>query len=281
MSEKHIVRQATPGDVSKIASFLSGARYIHQHLDWRTPLDWVGSQPYVLLEESERIIGLLSYPEDPPGISWIRCFAAAAGSPPSKVWEELFPETLKQQQTQKTVICSLGLQNWFASLLLSNNFTHFQDIVVLIWDRKVIKPRPLPAGFEIRRMTPGDVDAVAEVDRRSFEALWVNSADTLRRALQQSDLAEVLEYQGAIVGYQICTANMFSAHLARLAVLPDFQRHGLGSNLVNSIYEHYRQKNIDQVTVNTQRNNFSSLTLYRKMGFEVTDEHYPILVYNR
>jgi ribosomal protein S18 acetylase RimI-like enzyme len=281
MSEQRTIRQAVPADLAKIASFLSGARYVHQHLDWRTPVDWIGSQPYVLLEESERITGLLSYPEDPPGISWIRCFATATGSSPSIVWEQLFSETLKLQQTQKTVICALGLQEWFASLLLEHNFTHFQDIVVLLWDRKGYKPRPLPAGFTTRRMTASDVEAVAVVDQNSFEALWVNSAETLRLALQQSDLAEVLEYEGAIVGYQICTANLFSAHLARLAVLPDFQRHGLGSNLVSSIFEHYRQKNIDQVTVNTQRNNVSSLTLYRKMGFEITDEHYPILVYNR
>lgn len=281
MTVNRIIRPAVQSDIPAITSFLASARYIHRHLDWRSPLDWIGHQPYTVMLESERIIGLLAYPEDPPGVSWIRCFASAAGALPSKIWGELFAETLKQEETQRTVICGVGLQEWFASLLLANNFSHFQDIIVLLWNRKLTPVRPLEAGFELRPMIESDIDAVAEVDQKAFEALWINSADTLRLAFQQCDFAEVLEYRGDVVGYQISTANQFSAHLARLAVHPDYQRHGLGFNLVNSIFRHYQEKNINQVTVNTQRNNYSSLTLYKKLGFEITQEHYPILVYNR
>ena len=281
MTDNRIIRPAVLSDIPDVSSFLTSARYIHRHLDWRTPLDWIGHQPFTIMQESQRIVGLLAYPEDPPGVSWIRCFATAPGVLPSKIWGNLFEETLKMEETQKAVICALGLQEWFASLLLANNFIHFQDIVVLLWNRKLNPVPPLAAGFVIRPMVEGDVEDVASVDQKAFEALWVNSAETLRLAFQQADFSEVLECQGEIVGYQISTSNQFSAHLARLAVHPDFQRHGLGSNLVNSIFQHYLEKNIRQVTVNTQRNNYSSLTLYKKMGFEVTHEHYPILVYNR
>ena len=281
MSENHTIRPAAKSDIPAIASFLASARYIHRHLDWRSTIEWVGNQPFCLLEESNRIVGLLAFPQDPPGISWIRCYACAPLFSPTKIWGELFAESLKMDETQKAVICAVGLQEWFSTLLTLNNFSHFQDIIVLAWNRKLPQLRPLPPLFELRPMLEADIEEVAKVDQKSFEALWVNSAETLHLAFQQSEFAEVIEHNGEIVGYQMSTANQFSAHLARLAVHPDFQRHGIGYSLVNSMFLYFRKQNIMQITVNTQQTNSSSLTLYRDLGFEVTGEHYPILVYNR
>jgi len=281
MSDNRVIRQAVPSDIPAILSFLATARYIHRHLDWRTTTDWVGFHPFTLLEESNRLTSLLTLPQDPAGIAWIRCFAVAPMASLSKSWVELFAASLLAEDAQRPIICSIGLQDWFTRLLLANHFTHFQDIIILEWNHTIPAPRTLLPSFELRSMIEEDIQEVAGVDQKAFEALWVNSAETLRLAYRQSDFAEVIEYQGKIVGYQISTANQFSAHLARLAVHPDFQKHGLGFALVNSIFQHYTEMNIFQITVNTQQNNHSSLTLYQKMGFEVTGEHYPILVYNR
>ena len=281
MSDTHSIRPAESADIPSISSFLSSARYVHRHLDWRSTIDWVGTQPFCLLEDSKRITGLLAYPQDPPGVSWIRCYACAPMTSPSRAWADLFAESLKCQETEKTIICAVGLQEWFSNLLTSHNFSHFQDIVVLIWDRKMPPAHPLSPLFELRPMMEDDIDAVAAVDQKAFEALWVNSPETIRLAYRQSAFTEVAEYRGEIVGYQLSTANQFSAHLARLAVHPDYQRHLVGYNLVLSMFQHYLKQNVLQVTVNTQQNNYSSLTLYQKLGFEITGEHYPILVYNR
>ncbi len=281
MSERHTIRTAERADIPAISSFLASARYVHRHLDWRTTIDWVGTQPFCLAEDSNRLVGLLAYPPDPPGISWIRCFACAPLSSPSKLWTALFAESLKCDEAQKAVICAVGLQEWFSELLTSHNFSHFQDIIVLTWNRKMPQNQPLPPLFDIRPMLESDIEEVTKVDQGSFEALWVNSAETIRLAYRQSTFAEVAEYAGQIVGYQLSTSNQWSAHLARLAVLPDYQRHGVGYSLVYSLFQHFQKKEIAQITVNTQHNNHSSLTLYSKLGFEITGEHYPILVYNR
>lgn len=281
MSENRIIRQAVPSDIPAILSLLATARYVHRHLDWRTTTDWVGFHPFTLKEESEHLTSLLSLPQDPPGIAWIRCFAVAPTASLSKAWMELFSASLQAEDAQLPIICSTGLQDWFTRLLLANHFTHFQDIIILEWNHTIPPARTLTPSFELRPMVAEDIQEVAGVDQKAFDALWVNSAETLLLAYRQSDFSEVIEYQGKIVAYQISTANQFSAHLARLAVHPDFQKHGLGYALVGSIFTHYKQKNIFQITVNTQQNNHSSLTLYQKMGFEITGEHYPILVYNR
>ncbi len=281
MSEFIPIRPAVRSDLPAISSFLASARFIHRHLDWHTVYDWLGYQPFYLSQDANRILSILAYPQDPPGIAWIRCFAIAPLLPLQKIWQEIFLESLKNDESRNAMICAVGLQEWFANLLKANQFTHFQDIIVLAWNRKMPSPRPLTRGFIQRAMLAEDIDEVAEVDRISFEPLWVNSANTLRLAFEQSESTEVIEYQGRIIAYQMSTSNHFSAHLARLAVLPDFQRNNIGFNLVYSMIRQYAARGITQITVNTQHNNQSSLALYDKIGFEYTGEHYPILLFNR
>lgn len=281
MSEFIPIRPAVRSDLPALSTFLASARFIHRHLDWHSTFDWLGSQPFYLYQDANRILSILAYPQDPPGIAWIRCFATAPMLSVQRTWQDIFFESLKCDQSKNAMICAVGLQEWFANLLIENQFTHFQDIIVLAWNRKLPPPRPMPRGFTQRAMLPSDLDAVAEVDRLAFEPLWVNSIQTLKLAYEQSENTEIVEYQGKVIAYQMSTSNQFSAHLARLAVLPDYQRNNIGFNLVISMIRHFLQRGIDQITVNTQHNNQSSLTLYDQLGFVNTGEHYPILLFNR
>jgi ribosomal protein S18 acetylase RimI-like enzyme len=69
-------------------------------------------------------------------------------------------------------------------------------------------------------------------------------------------------------------------HLARLAVLPDFQGMGIGSALVQDLLWYFRRRGAQRVTVNTQKDNLASLAVYRKAGFFLTGEEYPVFQYN-
>lgn len=281
MSEFLPIRPAVKSDLPALSAFLASARFIHRHLDWHTTFEWLGSQPFYLYQDANRILSILAYPQDPPGIAWIRCFAVASLLSVQQTWQDLFIESLKCDQAKNAMICAVGLQEWFANLLMNNQFTHFQDIIVLEWNRTLPLPHPMPRGFTQRAILPSDLEAVAEVDRTAFEPLWVNSVSTLQMAYEQSEFTEVVEYKGKIVAYQMSTSNQYSAHLARLAVLPDYQRNNIGFNLVFSMLQYFTKRGITQITVNTQHNNDSSLTLYSQIGFENTGEHYPILLYNR
>ena len=56
------VRPAVPLDREKIADLILFEAHVHRHLDWRTPLEWIGSPPYWVLEEGGRLIGALACP---------------------------------------------------------------------------------------------------------------------------------------------------------------------------------------------------------------------------
>jgi ribosomal protein S18 acetylase RimI-like enzyme len=122
----------------------------------------------------------------------------------------------------------------------------------------------------------GDLPSVHAVDASAFDLIWRNSMDALVQAYKASAYATVIELDSRIVGYQICTATTFNAHLARLAVFPDLQRHSLGYLMVQDLLSYFSQAGLEEVTVNTQHNNQSSLALYQKIGFVLTGESIPV-----
>jgi ribosomal protein S18 acetylase RimI-like enzyme len=280
MSFLYTIRQATKQDQRIVSDLIGLEYYVHRHLDWRTAFDWLTYQPYLLMLREQRLVAALACPADPPGVAWIRLFASTSSLPPSETWGPLFENahTMLQQDNQAKIV-ALALQDWFGKLIEQSGFQHHQNIVVLKWSGKPPEPRTTPVSLIIRPMLQSDLPEVEVVDRLAFEPLWQHTLSSLTLAFQQSAYATVAELNGLTIGYQICTATPFSAHLARLAVRPDLQRNRLGQTIVTDLLWHFKQRNINHITVNTQDNNGASLALYKKIGFLHTGETFPVLIY--
>lgn len=131
----------------------------------------------------------------------------------------------------------------------------------------------------VRPMNYDDLADVETIDRRAFFPLWRNSLPGLKTAFKHASLATVAEMKGQIVGYQISTSSQMNAHLARLAVAPEYQGQGIGFRLVHDVLQQCFRRGMGQVTVNTQSDNRSSVSLYKKLGFETTGEIFPVYEY--
>jgi [ribosomal protein S18]-alanine N-acetyltransferase len=129
-------------------------------------------------------------------------------------------------------------------------------------------------------MKDADLAIVQQVDDNAFEGIWKNSITITAKAYKTSAYATVAEMDGRIIAYQISTANPFSAHLARIAVEPEFHRQGIGRELINDLLHYFTTMGINSITVNTQSDNLSSLALYHKSGFDFNGEKFPVLIYN-
>jgi ribosomal protein S18 acetylase RimI-like enzyme len=278
MRSEFSIRKATKQDYQVLSLFIGGSEYVHRHLDWRASLDWLGCDPYLILKKNEGIQAVLACPPDPPGIAWIRLFAVSLSSiKPSLAWDILFTGGKQILEPDFPItFAALGFQDWLIDLLIENNFSHHQDIVVLEWAGNLPGKLSLPKGMVLRPMVQADLAAVQILDELAFDQLWQNSMDDLTLALSQAAYATVLEVESRIIAYQISTPTSFGAHLARLAVLPDFQRQHIGSMMVRNLQEYFRDKGFATVSVNTQDDNQASLALYQRMGFHLIGESFPV-----
>jgi len=275
------IRPAVPADQHQIADLISFQHQIHRHLDWHNPLEWLGRQPYFVLEKEGTIVAVLACPPDPPSIFWIRLFAFDSNLSGSSTWSLLWSAVQSEIASfADATVAAITTQHWFESILIENGLNSTQNIVMLKWDRGLFNSQPAPKGIVVRPMNIEDLPRVAEVDASAFEPLWQNSLSTLSRAFSQAVCASVAEDDSDVVGYQISTGYRFGTHLARLAVRPAAQKHGIASSLISALMEHVcRDERLSHITVNTQSDNTASLALYKKIGFQLTGEQYPIYVY--
>lgn len=271
------VRAATGADQEAISHLIFFGSHVHRHLDWRPPLDWLGQNPYWVVEEEAGISAALACPPDPASIAWIRLFAFASHLSGRSAWRLLWTEARRElAEGGGATVAAIATQRWLDPILIEDGFALAGQIVLLDWNDG-LRPRARPpSGIDIRLMTAEDLPEVVEVDADAFEALWRNSLEALSRAYRQASYATVAFGPSGMIGYQLSTSSSMGTHLARLAVRPDAQRRGVGAALVGDLIEHLPASAERRITVNTQANNAASLALYNRLGFRRTGERFPV-----
>jgi ribosomal-protein-alanine N-acetyltransferase len=272
------LRKAQHDDRGRLANLLHFETHVHQHLDWRRTLDWLGQQPFMLAENSGRLTAALACPPDPPAVAWLRLFAVSARTMPSEAWKMLWPAAQEMFNSETKQIVAIPLEKWFQELLNSSQFEHVHNVVVLDWqpDYASNDPKGEEAKGNIRPMRIDDLAEVHAVDNASFQPLWQHSLKTIQMAFAHCAHSTVIEFEGKIAAYQISSLSNQGLHLARLAVHPDWQGQHLAQTLVQHLQEEVRQMPTKRLTVNTQDINEPSLALYEKTSFQRTGEKFPV-----
>jgi len=190
---------------------------VHRHLDWRPPVEWLGSHPFWLVEEEQKIHAALAIPPDRETFFGSACLHALQVSTRLRCGMNYSPAVfLIRRWIQKAIIPSLALSDWYTLILRRTGFEIHQSIVGLERDvHAEITGRGSHPELFIRLMEPDDLEQVTSIDQQSFEPIWQNSADQVKESFEQAAIATVAELGDDIVGYQITTINMFTAHLAR------------------------------------------------------------------
>ncbi len=275
-----LVRSAVPDDHQQISNLIFFEPRLHRHLDWRSPLDWLGAPFYWALEDGRQVTAALACPEEVPGIAWLRLFVYAGHWSAEAAWQLLW-QTAQQKIAQAggAQVAAIVMQGWFQRVLGMAGFENRQNIVMLEWQYQPQAWREAE-GVRIRKMVEADLEAVRQVDALAFAPLWQISGETLRRAFRQSLLASVAETEQGIIGYQLSTGSGQRAHLARLAVAPAMQGRGVGRGLVQALFAQLVNNGVYKVSVNTQNDNASSLSLYQRLGFLRTGEQYPVYTFD-
>jgi len=274
-----LVRPVDLNDHQQLSNLIFFETHIHRHLDWRSPLEWLGAPFYWALEEHRNITAALACPAEVTGIAWVRLFVYAGHASPDNVWTLLW-STAKEEIAHHggATVAAIAMQTWFQQILAASGFENRQQIVMLEWQYQPWVARETN-GIHIRKMTEADLPQVVETDNAAFHPLWHNSFDTIQLAFSQAMFATVAENSHGIFGYQISTGHGQRAHLARLAVRPEAQGQGVGRSLLSDLFTKVTRNGIVRLSVNTQSDNATSLSLYKKMGFNRTGEEYPVYTF--
>lgn len=131
-----------------------------------------------------------------------------------------------------------------------------------------------------RPMALADVARVREIDVRSFSLPWSERSYRFELTENQHSVVWVAEVEGSsgpqVVGMIVAWAILDEAHIATIAVDPDYRGRGLGRRLLAVGLRAAYQRGARLSYLEVRRGNLVAQNLYQQFGFYVAGErrHY-------
>ena len=115
--------------------------------------------------------------------------------------------------------------------------------------------------------TEKHLDKITEIEALCFSTPWSRKsfADSMANNNVISLFTATLNNE--VVGY-ICMFHLFEeGELLNIAVSPDYRKRGIAQQLINKMFEIFKQKNVTRITLEVRESNVNAKNLYLKNGF--------------
>ena len=118
-------------------------------------------------------------------------------------------------------------------------------------------------------MRVDDLDAVMEIERRSFAEPWSAGLflHELKVPFSETLLARTQNGSSQVVGYVCRWLVGDEVHILNLAVHPEWRRAGIGAALVERVMREAAARGAKMITLEVRRENVAAIALYRRFGF--------------
>lgn len=263
----------------QVEDLLFYSNYVHSQLDWQPIEEWL-SQDQAIIRlgwDDQQLVALIGASQPLYGASWLRVVAVESleyqHTALHMVWEDI--SAILRAQHAQTVSC-LVLDEWLVNLFPLWGIAYHDEIITLQRHGHDIPPISYPIGLTLRPTESGDVDILTAIDQGSFTPPWQNQAQDIRLARRQAAISTLALMHDQPVGFQFSTIYQTGGHLARLAVLPEWQGYQIGGALISELITQLLRRNVRRLTVNTQASNTKSLRLYQKFGFIPNNLNMPV-----
>lgn len=119
----------------------------------------------------------------------------------------------------------------------------------------------------IRELRPEDTGAVAEILRKSPEAVFWTEA-SVREVLEWNGvLGLASEVRGEVAGFLIARQVRDEAEVLNLAVAPESRRKGEGGALLTAAVVEFRKRGVPRVFLEVRESNATGIAFYQKHSF--------------
>lgn len=284
------IHRVTADQVAQVRQLWQRSRYLYHNLGAEDLTALLTRQIALLAEEREQPWGFICLQDEPrpvtlpvaaPTRAYLRALTLARGRAPSLYVSDLLNAALPylQASAQGHLLIVYADADWLrpplfgAGFALTEEVQYFELSRLQRWQPTSLAPTP---ELTLRPGQAMDLAAVARLDAAAFPPLWHFDTTMLRELLLTSRL-QVAFHHDALVGYTALTTSADSAHLARLAIHPDWQGRGWGKALLFDTLHYAQTAGGQTVMLNTQVHNRTAQQLYRAVGFRATGRITPVL----
>jgi ribosomal-protein-alanine N-acetyltransferase len=217
-------------------------------------------------------------PTDAPNRVYLRAVAFRQGVSPSSGMLELVNAYCGRPAAANQIIIAYGGDGWYDRALLAARLDLREQVYFYALndlERRVTQYSSPSGPAKLRAALPEDLGPLAQLDAATFDLIWHMSTQDLHLLLLRGRI-ELAWIDHAIAGYSATTYADDVAQLARLAVHPEFQRSGLGRQLLLDSIRTAEGMGCKAMVLNTQAHNEHAQLLYESVGFHQTGEHFGV-----
>ncbi len=123
--------------------------------------------------------------------------------------------------------------------------------------------------IKIRRMTEADVDQVVQLDAMSFATPWPETSFAYELTENKNAHCWVaLHPAGRVKGFLVIWLVTDEAHIATIAVHPEYRRLGIAQRLLQCGLVECIRKGAESAMLEVRAGNQAAIQMYRKFGFQ-------------
>jgi ribosomal-protein-alanine N-acetyltransferase len=120
--------------------------------------------------------------------------------------------------------------------------------------------------LEFRRLDLADLDAIEAIERASYPTPWSRSMFAGELA-KPSSISLGAYSSDELVGYLIISRYVDAWHVMNVAVAPSRRRLGIGTALLEQLFEQTREDARRGYTLEVRVSNTDAIRLYERLGF--------------
>jgi [ribosomal protein S18]-alanine N-acetyltransferase len=116
-------------------------------------------------------------------------------------------------------------------------------------------------------MTVTDLDQVVALEKKLFHPPWSRKAFATELADQPCSFSMVIKNGDCVIAYMVVYFIFEEAHLANIAVAPEYQQRGLGEWMIRHLVNLAEQSGRQIILLEVRMSNDKAIRLYQKLGF--------------
>ncbi|MDR2172146.1 MAG: ribosomal protein S18-alanine N-acetyltransferase [Planctomycetaceae bacterium] len=121
----------------------------------------------------------------------------------------------------------------------------------------------------VRWMVRRDFAEVMTIENSCFEFPW-REEDFQSCLKQRNCIGMVAEKNNRVVGFMIYETPKNRIHLLNIAILPEFQRQGIASQMIQKLISKLTNQGRTKITMEIRESNLPALLFFRSRGFKAT-----------
>lgn len=120
--------------------------------------------------------------------------------------------------------------------------------------------------IKVSELTKKNIQYIINIQKE--QNIYISSKENILKDLSNTNFKYfIIEYENKIIGY-ISFSYVIDIEIEAIVVKKDFQRLGLGTLLLNFVFEFAKTKNIENIFLEVRVSNTPARKLYDKCGFK-------------